>query len=70
MTLATGVSRSSTRRRHQPSPTADRRLAIVFNGEIYNFPPCGRTWALGRRPATRSDTEALLHLYDVHGTGS
>jgi asparagine synthase (glutamine-hydrolysing) len=53
---------------HQPMFDADRKLAIVFNGEIYNFPRLKEELeGRGRRFATRSDTEVLLQLYDVHG---
>jgi asparagine synthase (glutamine-hydrolysing) len=53
---------------HQPMFDASRSLAIVFNGEIYNFPRLREELERqGRRFVTRSDTEVLLHLYDVHG---
>jgi asparagine synthase (glutamine-hydrolysing) len=53
---------------HQPMFDATGNLAIVFNGEIYNFPR--QRAALeqqGRRFRTNSDTELILHLYDLHG---
>ncbi len=53
---------------HQPMFTADRQLAVVFNGEIYNFPALRRSLEQeGCRFQTRSDTEVLLHLYRKHG---
>jgi asparagine synthase (glutamine-hydrolysing) len=44
------------------------RLAIVFNGEIYNFVALRRELeALGHRFATRSDTEVILRGYEAWG---
>ncbi|MGN6392917.1 MAG: asparagine synthase (glutamine-hydrolyzing) [Gemmatimonadales bacterium] len=52
----------------QPMRTADGTLAVVFNGEIYNFPALRAAFeAEGRRFRTRSDTEILLHLYEKYG---
>ena len=54
----------------QPMPNADESVWIVFNGEIYNNPDVSRDLiASGRRYATRSDTETILHLYDIAGEG-
>ena len=54
---------------HQPMLSADGTLALVFNGEIYNYPALRRSLeAEGRRFRTRSDTEAILHLYEKYGT--
>ncbi len=51
---------------HQPIETADRRHAIVFNGEIYNHLDLRpELAAAGYRFATHSDTETLLAAY-VH----
>jgi asparagine synthase (glutamine-hydrolysing) len=45
-------------------------LAIVFNGEIYNFLELRRELqARGHRFTTDSDTEVILHLYEERGTG-
>lgn len=50
----------------QPMTTADGRLAMVYNGEIYNFATLRRELeAAGHRFATRSDSEVLLTGY-VH----
>jgi asparagine synthase (glutamine-hydrolysing) len=57
-----------TERAAQPMASADGRLAITYNGEIYNFPQLRRDLeARGTRFRTASDTEALLHLYALHG---
>jgi asparagine synthase (glutamine-hydrolysing) len=48
----------------QPMTSADDRLAMVFNGEIYNFKTLRRELeAAGRSFATRSDSEVLLAGY-------
>lgn len=53
---------------HQPMLTADRRHAIVFNGEIYNFVELREELvSLGCRFLTQSDTEVILHAYRVWG---
>lgn len=53
----------------QPMWTADRRLAIVFNGEIYNFAQLrGELTALGHTLRSgHSDTEAVLLGYRQWG---
>ena len=52
----------------QPMLTADRTLAVVFNGEICNFPALRHSLENeGCRFHTRSDTEVILHLYQKHG---
>ena len=53
---------------HQPMESADGRLAIVFNGEIYNYIELKRELQqLGRTFRSSSDTEVLLHAYDAWG---
>jgi asparagine synthase (glutamine-hydrolysing) len=52
----------------QPMASEGGAAVITYNGEIYNFPQLRRELeAMGRRFTTASDTEALLHLYAVHG---
>lgn len=52
----------------QPMPSPDRKLWIVFNGEIYNFQSLrAELEARGRRFATASDTEVLLSAYQEYG---
>ena len=54
----------------QPMHSADGRLAVTFNGEIYNYRALRtRLEADGARFASESDTEVLLHLYARHGAG-
>ncbi len=50
------------------APAPDARLAITFNGEIYNFLELrAELESQGCVFRTRSDTEVLLHLYDRDG---
>ena len=52
----------------QPMTSADQRLVITFNGEIYNYRALrGELEAKGYIFRTESDTEVLLHLYAEKG---
>jgi asparagine synthase (glutamine-hydrolysing) len=53
---------------NQPIYCEDGSKAIITNGEIYNFP--GLRPELSRRHtfSTTSDSEAILHLYEEHGS--
>ena len=52
----------------QPMFNEDGTIAVVFNGEIYNFPELrDELAARGHRFATRSDTEVIVHGYEEHG---
>ena len=52
----------------QPMRSADGRLALVFNGEIYNYIEIAtELTALGHRFQSHSDTEVLLHAYQQWG---
>jgi asparagine synthase (glutamine-hydrolysing) len=51
---------------HQPMRF--RNLAIVYNGEVYNYLELRRELeGLGHRFETASDTEVILHAYDAWG---
>ena len=51
-----------------PMRSADERLIIAYNGEIYNHPQLRRSLELeGGRYQTDSDTETLLKLYRRYG---
>jgi asparagine synthase (glutamine-hydrolysing) len=52
----------------QPMATADGRLVVVFNGEIFNYVELtAELKARGHQFRTRSDTEVLLHGYAQWG---
>jgi asparagine synthase (glutamine-hydrolysing) len=53
---------------HQPMANEDQNLWIVYNGEIYNHQELRNGLeSRGHRYRTRSDTEAILHLYEEYG---
>lgn len=53
----------------QPMFSCDRNIAIVFNGEIYNFAALREELtALGHSFRTRGDTETLIYAYAQYGT--
>ena len=56
---------------HQPMRDDASGLALVYNGEIYNFRELRDTLAaLGHRFSTGSDTEVLLRAYQQWGPGA
>ena len=55
----------------QPMTGEDRRVQVVFNGEIYNYPELTRLLkAKGHRFTTRSDTEVIVHAFEDRGVGA
>ena len=53
----------------QPLYNEDNSIILVCNGEIYNFPELyDRLIASGHKFKTRSDNEAIIHLYEMYGT--
>lgn len=54
----------------QPIFSEDRRTAVVFNGEIYNYRPLrAELEALGHHFTTQTDTEVIVHGYESWGDG-
>lgn len=52
----------------QPIYNEDKTIVVVFNGEIYNFQKLRAELASqGHRFYTKTDTEALVHLYEESG---
>ena len=52
----------------QPLYNEDHSVAIVFNGEIYNYQSLiPELTALGHRFRTRSDTEVIVHAWEAWG---
>src|SRR5262249_53891514 len=52
----------------QPIWSADRRVAILYNGEMYNFrAERERLEKAGHQFRTTTDTEVILNLYLEHG---
>lgn len=53
---------------HQPLISADGRLALAANGEVYNYLELNATLReQGCRPRTDSDSETILHAYAAYG---
>lgn len=53
----------------QPAISADGKLFVVFNGEIFNYRELRASIAAkGHALSTNSEVEVLLHLYQEHGS--
>lgn len=53
---------------NQPLFNEDRTVAVVFNGEIYNFQELRQTLTkLGHRFATKTDSEVIVHAWEEYG---
>jgi asparagine synthase (glutamine-hydrolysing) len=53
---------------HQPMISADRRLSLVANGEVYNYIELNAELRRrGRVPLTDSDSETILQTYAAYG---
>lgn len=56
---------------HQPIWNETRDVAVIFNGEIYNYRELRERLSLcGHRFATQSDTEILVHAWEEWGEDS
>ncbi len=51
----------------QPIYNEDKSVAVVFNGEIYNFEALRRSLLPRHTFTTKSDTEVIVHLYEEKG---
>ncbi|MGE0465654.1 MAG: asparagine synthase (glutamine-hydrolyzing) [Steroidobacteraceae bacterium] len=52
----------------QPIWNEERTIAIVYNGEVFNYPELrAELIAKGHRFTTTTDTECLVHLYEQEG---
>lgn len=53
---------------HQPMKDNEKKIAITFNGEIYNYKELrAELEAKGHRFSTQSDTEVILKCYQEYG---
>jgi asparagine synthase (glutamine-hydrolysing) len=53
---------------HQPIFNEDHSVALVFNGEIYNYRELSKYLVeRGHSFATHCDAETIVHLYEEHG---
>lgn len=52
----------------QPIFSEDRQVAVIYNGEIYNYKALrAELEVLGHRFATQTDTEVIVHGYETWG---
>ncbi len=55
---------------NQPIYNETKELAVVFNGEIYNFQELRKGLEeKGHKFSTNTDTEVIVHAYEAYGTG-
>lgn len=54
---------------HQPVFNEDKSIAIIFNGEIYNYLELKKNIESRHKFYTNTDTEVIVHLYEELGEG-
>src|SRR5712692_9522245 len=55
---------------HQPMSNEDGTVWLVYNGQLFGFEPLrARLEQRGHRFRSRTDTEAIVHLYEEEGEG-
>ena len=52
---------------NQPFLSKDKKISIIYNGEIYNFNELRKNFFIGKKFKSEGDGEVLLYLYEKFG---